>query len=303
MPNPATTLTLTLATVVLATGLHAQELSPRAYWPAPKGTQVLTVGAIMTRGDTVPDPSLPITGLDSSINTVAVGYLRTVSLWGRSANIVVEAPFSDGETIAEHPELGRIERNYKGLGDIAATLSVNLLGAPSMTREDFAELRRAPRPILGASLKVVAPTGDYDSDRIINVGANRWAAKAELGYIQVLSPKWLLELEAGAWLFGDNDEFLGRTRSADPLYTVETHLVRRFRPGFWLSLDANYYHGGRSTLGGRRLNDLQRDSKLGVTVVYPFAGKQALKFSYASGSVNDSKENFDIYALSYQVLL
>ncbi|MBN7798341.1 transporter [Parahaliea mediterranea] len=302
MPKPATTLTLSLAAVVLATGIRAQELSPRAYWPAPRGTQVLTVGAIVTRGDTVPDPSLPISGLDSSIDTVAVGYLRTLNLWGRSANIVLEAPFSDGETVAEHPEGGSLGLDYSGLGDISATLSVNLLGAPSMNREEFTELRRAPRPILGASLKVVAPTGEYDSERLINVGANRWAAKAELGYIQVLSPKWLLELEVGAWVFGDNDDFLGRTRSADPLYTVETHLVRRFRPGFWLSLDANYYHGGRGSLDGRRLNDLQRDSKFGATLVYPVADKQAVKLSYASGSVNDSNEEFDIYTLSYQLL-
>lgn len=295
-------LLLALLLGALSPGSRGQELSPRAYWPAPKGTRVFTVGTIFTRGDTLPDPSLPITGLNSRINTVAIGYLHTVSLFGRSANLILEAPFSDGNTTAEHPQLGTLERNYQGPGDIAATLSVNLVGAPSMDREAFAELRRNPRPILGASLKVVAPTGDYDSDRIINVGANRWAAKAELGYIQALSPKWLLELEAGAWVFGDNDNALGRTREADPLYTAEIHLIRRFRAGFWVSLEANGYRGGRSTLDGRRLNDLQRDSKLGATLVYPFARNQAVKLSYATGSVNDSNEDFDIYSLGYQLL-
>lgn len=293
-------ITLTLAPILgLPLPAPAQELSPRAYWPAPKGTQVLTVGTILTRGDTVPDPSLPITGVDSSIDTVALGYLRTIDLWGRSANVVLEVPYSSGETAAEHPELGTLERSYQGLGDIAASVSVNLLGAPSLSREAFAELRRNPRPILGASLKIVAPTGDYDPDRLINVGANRWAAKAELGYIQVLSPRWHLELETGAWLFEDNDDFLGGTREADPLYTVELHLVRRFRPGFWVSLDANAYRGGRSTFEGRRLNDLQRDSKVGTTVVYPFARGHAVRFSYATGSVSNSRNAFDIYSLSY----
>jgi hypothetical protein len=171
-----------------------------------------------------------------------------------------------------------------------------------MDRQGFAELRANPRPILGGSIKVVAPTGDYDSDRIVNVGANRWAARAELGFMAVLTPKWLLELEAGAWFFQDNDDFLGKTREQDPIRSIELHLVRRFSPGFWMSLDATGYRGGRSTFDGRRLNDLQRDSKLGATLVFPFAQRNAVKFSYATGSANDSKENFDIFSVTYQRL-
>ena len=283
--------------------LAAQEMTPRAYWPAPKGTQVMTLGLAYTDGDIVPDPSLPIRGLDSEITTTVFGYLRTISLFGRSANLIFELPYSDGTTTANIPELGSIERDYSGLGDVGVTLQVNLMGAPTMDTEGFAELRRNPRPILGASVKVVAPTGDYDNDRLTSVGANRWAIKPELGLILPLTPKWLVELEAGAWFFEDNDDFLvGRNREQDPIYSLEAHLVRRFAPGFWISLDATGYRGGRSTLEGQRLDDLQRDSKLGTTLVYPFAKKQALKFSYTTGSVNDSDERFNVYTLSYQRL-
>ena len=64
---------------------------------------------------------------------------------------------------------------------IGVTLSVNLLGAPTMTSKDFQALRADPHPILGASLKVVAPTGQYDPNRLLNTGGNRWGVKAELG--------------------------------------------------------------------------------------------------------------------------
>ena len=121
-------------TVLLAGGALAQELTPRAYWPAPKGTRVGTLGIAITDGDVVPDPSLPITGLDSSIRTYVAGYLQTIDLFGRTANVVFEVPYSEGTTLAAVPGLGTLERNYRGLGDIAATLSVNLLGAPSMMK-------------------------------------------------------------------------------------------------------------------------------------------------------------------------
>lgn len=291
-----------LLLVLLSPLAAAQELTPRAYWPAPTGTQLLTVGAVHTRGDIVPDPSLPISGLDSKITSFYAAYLRTLNLFGRSANLIVELPYADGETVVDHDIFGTIERDYRGVGDLGVTLSVNLLGAPAMTPEDFAELRRNPRPILGASLKVVAPTGKYEEDRVINVGANRWAAKLEVGSVTVLHPRWLLEFEAGVWFFGDNDDFLGMTREQGDIYSAELHLVHRFRPGFWASLDWNAYKGGRSHIDGQRLDDLQRDSKLGATLVFPLARKQAIKVSYANGSINDSDESFEIFTLSYQRL-
>ena len=296
-------LTCLLLTTAAATASLAQEMTPRAYWPAPKGTQVLTVGLAYTDGDIIPDPSLPIVGFDSEITSAVVGYLRTIELFGRTANVVVEVPYADGTTGADNPDLGRIEREYKGVGDISAKLQINLWGAPSMDAQGFAELRENPRPIIGASVKVVAPTGKYDADRLINVGGNRWAAKFELGAMFPLTSKWLLELDAGTWVFEDNDDFFrGFNREQKPIYSVSAHLVRRFSPGFWVSLDATGYRGGQTVVNDRRLDDLQRDSKIGLTGVFPFAKGRAIRVSYTSGSVNDSDERFGVYTLSYQHL-
>jgi hypothetical protein len=289
--------------LISAASATAQELTPRAYWPAPKGTRVMTVGMSYVDGDLVPDPSLPFTGLDSTISTFVLGYLQTIDLFGRSANVVFEAPFSDGTTTAVIPEMGTLERSYRGVGDVAATLSINLSGAPSMSREDFAALRQNPRPILGASIKVVAPTGDYDSDRVINVGANRWAARAELGYINALTPRLLLEVKAGAWVFDDNDDFLGQRRSQAPIYSLQANLIRRFAPGFWLSLDASAYRGGRSEIGDVLLNDLQRDSRIGASLVFPVLKRNALRISLVRGSLNDSDESFNIVSVALQHFL
>jgi len=250
----------------------------------------------------VPDRSLPLTGVDSSIDSVYFGYRQTFNLWDRTANITLDVPYVDGTTVGSREGEIDLERNYQGMGDLAATLSVNILGAPAMNREEFASLRRDAPNILGASIKVVAPTGRYDSDRLINVGANRWAMKAELGYITVLHPRWVLETSLGVWFFEDNDDFLGVSKEQKPVVTMQGHLIHRFRPGLWASLDFTYYEGGRSTIGGRRLDDLQRDSKIGVTLVFPFAAGHAIKLGYSNGSLNDSDESFDVFQLSYQQL-
>lgn len=281
---------------------QAQELSPRAYWPSPVGTQIATMGYSYVSGDITPDPSSPLTGVDSSINTMHLGYRHTLSIWGRTANVIIELPYSDGSTFADLESSENIRHEYDGVGDITTTVSVNFLGAPAMSRQQFNELRRNPQPILGGSLKVVAPTGAYDSDRAINVGTNRWALKAELGYITKLSSRWLLEATLGSWFFTDNNDFLGATREQKPIMSVEGHLVHRFKPGLWASLDINYYTGGRSTVDGENLDDLKRNAKVGATAVYPFGGGHAIKAGYSSGSPADADEDFHLFQISYQHL-
>ena len=292
-------LTLLLVSTVRTVG--AQELSPRAYWPTPKGTKVAVAGYSYSFGDVLTDPSLPIAGLDSRIHVGLIAYLQTLSLCGRTANILVELPYIWGKTKGTFEGEPR-SRDFSGIADIGITLSANLFGAPSMNPEQFRELRRNPHPILGASVKVLIPTGFYETDKLINVGANRWAIKTELGYMIPLENKWLLEIEGGVWFFTDNDEFLGMTRKQDPVFAGELHLVRRFKPGFWAALDVNFFSGGRSTVGGKPSADLQQNSRIGGTIVYPFAGRHALKAGFSMGIATESGGDFKSLLLTYQIL-
>jgi hypothetical protein len=278
---------------------YTQELTPRAYWPTPVGTEVGTVGYSYVSGDTVPGPSVPITGLDSKISTLLVAYRRTTDLFGRTTNIIVEVPYSNGDTYGETDKGQELEHEYRGVGDVSATLSVNFMGAPAMSKEAFAQLRKAPKPILGGSLKIVAPTGSYENDRLINVGANRWALKAELGFIAPISHRWLVEVDLGVWVFQDNDDFLGLKKEQDNIGSMQVHLIHRFARGFWASLDGNYYKGGRSKVDGVRFGAPQRDSKVGLTVVYPLSRGNAVKLGYSHDSTNDKDEDADVYVISY----
>jgi len=245
------------------------------------------------------DPSLPITGVDSKINSLVLAYQQTISLFGRTSNFQFEVPFADATTVGMLVN-GPGRREVSGIGDVSALLSINLIGAPTMNGESFLEFRQNPRAVLGVSVKVVAPTGQYDRDGLVNIGANRWAVRARLGYSQPLvSKKWVMELAVGTWFFEDNDEFLGFTRKQDPITAIDFSIIRRFRPGFWGSLDLNYYLGGRSTFVGNEGADFQRNSRVGVTFAFPFKGRHALKTSFSNGIVTRSGDDYQTFAISY----
>lgn len=283
-----------------ATSVHAQELSPRAYWPSPVGTRVLVTGYAYQSGDVLLDPTVPIYGVESRINSAILSYVQSLDLWGRNSNIILEVPYNWGSTQGILGEqLARAD--FSGFGDLAATLSVNLIGAPAMTQDDFQAFRAQPSPILGASLKLVLPTGYYKPDQFINVGGNRWATRLQLGAILPLRPRWLLELDAGAWLFGDDSDYIGGIREQEPIYSLEAHLVHRFRPGLWASLDANWFKGGEQTIDGEQQEDLQRNMRIGGTLVLPFLKRHAIKLGYSTSARtligSDSEQVFVTYQL------
>lgn len=282
---------------------NAQELSPRAQWPAPKGTKIAFAGYQYSFGDVLTDPSLPITGLDSQIHVGFLGYLQTFSLFNRTTNLIIELPYTNATTtgiILDPSGETQAKREISGIADIGVTFSINLIGAPTMDIKEFQELRNNPRQILGVSLKILVPTGAYEEDKLINIGSNRWAFKPKLGYMIPLTQKWLVELDLGMWIFSNNNEFLGKVRKQNPIFASEFHLVRRFRPGFWAAIDLNYFRGGRTNLVDQ---DLQRNSKIGCTIAYPFAGRHVFKGGYSMGVVTESGDDFMSFTLGYNILL
>jgi hypothetical protein len=280
------------------TTASTQELAPRAYWPAPNGTNALVAAYQYTAGDIVTDPSLPLTGVDSSIHYTLLTYQRTFSLFTRTTTLQFNVPYTWGTT--EGLVEGEFrQRDISAMADTRVRVSINLRGAPSMDVEAFQALRAKPRTIVGASILVQAPTSGYESDKVINAGTNRWAVKPAVGVIWPMRPTWLVELELGAWFFGENDEFLGTTRAQDPILSGEFHLVKRIRPGFWASLDANLYGGGRTTVDADERADLQRNSRLGGTFLFPFKGRQAIRIAYSAGIVTKSGGDFQSVSVSY----
>jgi hypothetical protein len=287
-----------MVTVTACDIATAQELSPRAYWPMPNGSNVLAVGYQRTSGDIVTDPSLPLTGVDSTIDFLQVSYQRGFGLFGRSANVQLSLPYSKGKTEGT-VEGVFLTRETSGFTDARARFSIKLRGVPSMDLAGFRAFLTDPKLIIGASLTVQPPTGEYESDKVINLGTNRWAAKPSVGLVWPMRPSWLLEFDVGVWLFGDNDDFLGQTREQDPLWSSEIHLVKQIGPRFWASLDANYYVGGQTNIGATVQANFQRNSRAGVTFYGRIKGRHGMRSSFSTGTVTESGGDYDIFTLTY----
>ena len=138
----------------------AQELVPRAYWPTPNGTNVFVVAYQNSSGDIVTDPSLPVVGVESDIDFLQLSYQKTFSLVGRTATVQLSLPYSRGDTEGFVDNEFR-QRHVAGIADTRLRLAVNFKGAPSMDAAGFQALRQDPKPILGASVLLQAPTGKY----------------------------------------------------------------------------------------------------------------------------------------------
>ena len=156
--------------------------------------------------------------------------------------------------------------------------------------------------LLGASLSIVAPTGQYDPTRLINWGNNRWGFKPEIGYSQRWG-HWLVDAYAAAWFFTDNTRFFRgmNTQSESPVGAVEAHLSYDFRPGVWVSLDANYWWGGETSLNGvRNLDTNQKNSRVGITAACRITQHQSIKLSFSDGAYISYGGNYKNITLAWQ---
>ena len=155
-----------------------------------------------------------------------------------------------------------------------------------MPVEQFSKWKQ--KTILGASIRVIAPTGQYSSTRLINWGFNRWGFKPEFGYSRRWT-KWVLDGYGGAWFYTTNSADFHIPRPApqteEPIGSFEGHLSRDFGLGTWVSLDGNFWWGGVTTLDGiRNPATRQTSSRLGGTAAFRLSKHQSIKASYSNGT-------------------
>ena len=291
----ATALALTCVGLSAA---RAQSLEPRAYSNSPVGTNFLVAGVAYSQGDVTLDPSLPIEDANAKVYSAFVGYARTLDLWGQSGQIglLVPAARVDANGLIEGQPTS-VSRT--GFGDPSLRLTANLYGAPALSPEEFATYRQDT--IVGVSLLVTAPWGQYYSDKLINIGSNRWSFRPEVGVSKALG-KWIVEGAAAATFFTANDEFYPGTgtREQDPLYSLQGHVVYNFRPGMWAALDATYYTGGRTTVNGVLKNDLQQNLRWGGTLALPVDRKHSVKVFFTSGVFTRTGTDFTTVGAAWQ---
>jgi hypothetical protein len=284
---------------------RAQDLTPRAYVITPVHSNAIILTYSLSTGSILFDPSLPISDATGRLSVPVLTCYHSFSFFGRSANVSISLPYVVGDFHGIVSNVGT-DVYRSGLMDSVYRLAVNLKGGPAMPLEKFSSWHQ--KLIVGASLKVIAPTGQYDPTKLITPGANRFAFKPELGLSRRWG-HWLVDAYGGAFFFTTNQEFFSHnqfsantnTRSQAPMGSLEMHLSYDVRPRLWASIDGNYWYGGRTSFNEVEApTSLQANSRIGGTLSTPVSKHQSLKFSYSRGAIIRIGGNFDNFSVAWQ---
>ncbi len=286
-----------IALLFAAMQAHAGEIEPRAYVNTPVGINFLLAGyAYSDHGLSTPGSS-PLKNAQLTMHTEVLAYARALDVWGKSGKFDVILPYSElsgSATVAGQPR----ERKVSGLNDPRFRFSVNFYGAPALSLQEFANYQQDV--IIGASVQVSAPLGQYDKDKLVNLGNNRWFIKPDIG----ISKAWgalTVELSTGVFFFSKNDDYFGgKTLEEDPVWSTQAHVTYNLGRGVWAALSGTYDYGGRSTIDGVRSSDLENNSRVGGTLALPVNRNNSIKL-YASSSIHtNAGSNYNLVGIVWQ---
>jgi hypothetical protein len=266
----------------------AQELEPRRWSHLPIGANFLGFGYVYTDTDIFVNPTLQLENVRADIHSTAISYVRAVELFSKSARVDVLLPYSVGrwEGLLEG-EPASTRRS--GFNDPKVRFALNLLGSPAQRGADFRQFE--VNTIVGAAVEITMPLGEYQDDKLINLGTNRWTIRPQIGVVHNWD-KWAAELTTSAWFFTDNDEFSGnKTREQNPLLAVQSHVIYTFRPGFWASVSAAYGGGARSTIDGIEADDEIGKFLWAASFGFPISRQQGVKIAYMAGETTENTGN------------
>ncbi len=292
-----------IALFMMVAPLTAQELEPRAYSASPTGANFVVFGFARSSGGIVFDPSVPVTDAHADIYSPFLGLGRTFGFFGRQALVTAALPYAFGSADGKvGPQLQQASITRSGLADFRVKFSVNLHGSPALSPHEFARTNHHS-VIVGASITVQAPTGQYGSTKLINLGTNRWALRPEMG-VSYPWKKFYFDLYAGAWFFADNQNFFpgNSVRHQDPLTNLQAHVSYTLRPKLWLAFDSTWYEGGAAIVDGGAPTARQNNSRLGVTLSLPLGRQQSVKIAYSDGVIARVGTNFNTVSITWQFL-
>jgi hypothetical protein len=285
--------------MLLPTVLNAQDVQPRVYAPAPTGVHLLTMGYAYSNGAMLFDKTIPIEGVQANIHAFSAAYSASTSLFGMAGRFDVAAPLVignwEGKLMEENQSTSRT-----GIGDPVLRYALFISGAPALSKEKFGGFQ--PKTIVGVTMRIQVPLGQYDSSKLINLGSNRWVFSPQVGVWHRVG-NFTLEAYAGIWLFTDNKAFLGtQVRSQEPLFTFQLHASYEFRGGIWIAASTRQSLGGAVSIeAGDRL-DPETNNRVGLTLSIPVRPRHTLKLLGTTGLFTTIGNDYNTLALAWQVV-
>jgi hypothetical protein len=280
-----------------ATPALGQSLDPRSYVNTPVGMNFLIATYSYQAGSVLFDPSVPITNASMTIHGPLAGFARALDIGGFSGKTSAAMGWQCLDGTGDVGTVSR-SRNVCGFTDPYVQLSINFLGAPALTMRQMPSYHQ--KWLVGASLRATAPLGQYDADKLINIGTHRWSFMPQIG-VSRAAGRLTLEFLGSVTLYTTNGDFLsGQTLDVFPLYAGQINIIYTFRSGIWGGLGGTLYGGGAATIDGGTPSERQENSRAGATLVFPIGRQNSLKVTGILGTSARTGTDFDTVLLSWQ---
>lgn len=288
---------LALAALHLPWRASAQFNDPHAYDNTPVGTNQLELAYTYVHANASIDTSLIIAGAKFNLNQGIVDYTHYFGLLHRLMWVEAALPIAGlGGSISGT----NIRGSTTGAGDSSYQAAMLLKGGPALSVAQFKDYK--PTTTLGVSFAVTAPTGSYQSNKILNLGSNRWSFKPELALSYPFGPdqKWQFDAYANASFFTGNTSYRGgQTLRQEPLPGLEGHISYALNDSVWASLDSRYSFHGVTLVNGVNQNNAQQNFILGSEMNVSLNSRNALVFAFAKALVHQNGPALTGFSVKY----
>lgn len=277
--------------------LNAQTLEPKLYANTPIDANVMFIGYGYSQGAIPEYPSLGLEDPNLKINSAFIAYGRAFDLLGHNTKFDLILPFSSLSGTAQQYGMDA-SREVAGMGDAKARITFNLLGAPSLSLQEFSSYEQDT--IIGVSIQAGIPTGQYNNEKLVNISTNRWSIKPALGISNKIS-EFTFEFAIDAEFYTTNNDFYdGSKQKQDPIYSTQAHVLYSFQRAMWLAVGITYYWGGEVFDDGVGSNKELKNSRLGATFAMPIDKKNSVKVYGSTGINTRYGTDFDSIAVAWQ---
>jgi len=287
---------------------HAIDDGARAYWKGRDGTNVVSFQYLnlnMQASDAkqfAPNQYI-YPNADVEADVMIATWARHMTLFNRpsvlSFNLAAGSVNLDASGGLDSPfvppgeSLGiAFSQSSSGYADPSVQLDVNLVGTTPLI-STVQLVNYEPTWTVDAAVMLAFPVGEYDEDKLVNMGLNRWWGRIAFPvkyHFGVFSPGYMssFELIPSVWIFEENDDFLGQTLDNDPLWQIEAHLTHDFTRTFYGSLDLLYRSGFQSEIDGVEVGDEVDIGDFGFTLNFHVTDNVAIRTSYSSNVFGDN---------------
>lgn len=268
----------------------AAEVDPGDYEQFPVGSTIgvmyynySTTNAYYTNGNKTSD-------FDLQSN---VGIARLLHVFALTDTLTIDPqfllPFGHVSSFGNASALG----TANGVGDL-------ILTAPLKLRLNEA------KDTVGATVYVYVPTGTYNKNDALNLGAHRWSLDFQSAYIKHFSEQWAVDVVGDAIWYGNNSNYgaAGATLHQNMSYSAQVMLRYMPAPGTQLAVGVTQFWGGQTSVNDISNNDAMNTTRLRLTASKFITPKDQLQLQVGTDlHVSNGARNSLLVGLRYAHVL